>query len=336
MPKWKESDSLGPMFDARPYLKELARGSRGARDLSRDDARTLFSAVLAGEVAPEALGALMVALRVKGETPEELAGMMEALQSHVRPLDIAVRRAIPVLLPSYNGARKAPNLVPLLALLLAGEDVPVVLHGTHQEASRVGAFEILEALGHSRVTGIAEAEDRLRTSHLAAMDLAVLSPDLARVVALRDVTGVRNSGHTLAKLLLPAGIAPPAACRLVSVTHPEFMKLMREHLAGAAGNAFLMRGVEGEAVARLHSPQPVEEFRADGTAMSHLLGDGEAEPVLPERDTAATAAWTRDVLEGRLPVPAALARQVALIVEHCRHAATAGRPPLRLVSSKAE
>ncbi|HEX4331307.1 MAG TPA: DNA-binding protein YbiB [Usitatibacter sp.] len=324
------------MFDARPYLKELARGSRGARDLSREEASTLFAAVLGGEVAPAALGALMVALRVKGETPDELAGMMDALQSHVRPLEFAVRRAIPVLLPSYNGARKAPNLVPLLALLLAREDVPVVLHGTHQEPARSGSFEILAAIGHPRAASVAEAEERLRASHLAVMETGVLSPDLARLLELREVIGVRNSGHTMAKLLLPAGVAPAAACRLVSVTHPEFMKLMREHLAAAAGNAFLMRGVEGEAVARLHSPQPVEEFRADGSAVSHLLGDGEAEPRLPERDAAATAAWTRDVLEGRLPVPAALARQVALIVEHCRQAAAAGRPPLRLVSSKTD
>jgi anthranilate phosphoribosyltransferase len=334
MPKWKESASLGPMFDARPYLKELARGGRGARDLTREEARTLFAAVLAGEVAPAALGALLVALRVKGESLDELSGMMDALQFHVRPLEVAVRRAIPVLLPSYNGARKAPNLVPLLALLLAREDVPVVLHGTRQEPSRVGSLEILEALGHPRAASAAEAEERLRATHLAVMDVATLSPDLARLLELRDVTGVRNSGHTMAKLLLPGGVAPAAACRLVSVTHPDFMKLMREHLGACAGNAFLMRGVEGEAVARLHSPQPVEEFRADGTAMSHLLGDGEAEPRLPERDAPSTAAWTREVVEGRAPVPAAIARQVALVVEHCRQAAAAGRPPLRLVSSK--
>ncbi len=322
------------MFDARPYLKELARGSHGARDLSRDEARTLFAAVLAGEVEDAALGALMVALRVKGESAGELAGMAEALEPHVRPLEVSVRRAIPVLLPSYNGARKAPNLVPLLALLLAREDVPVIVHGMHQEASRVGTFEILELLGQRRVATIGEAEEWLAASHLAAMDLDVLSPDLARLLALRDVIGVRNSGHTLAKLLLPRGVAPAAACRLVSITHPEFMKLMREHLAATGANAFLLRGVEGEAVARLHSPQPVEEFRAEGVPVTHLLGDGDAEPTLPSRDAGATAAWTRDVLEGRIPVPAALARQVALIVEHCRQAAAAGRPPLRLVSSK--
>lgn len=322
------------MFDARPYLKEIARGRHGARDLTRGEARALFSAVFAGEVADAALGALMVALRVKGESLEELGGMMDALQPHVRPLDMPVRRAIPVILPSYNGSRKIANLVPLLAMLLAREDVPVLIHGVRQEASRVGTFEILEHLGHPRAETVAEAEDLLQARRLAAVSVAVLSPDLARVIDLRNVTGVRNSGHTLAKLMLPNGVNASAACRLVSVTHPDFLKLFRDYFAACPANAFLMRGVEGEAVVRLNSPQPMEEMRADGAAISHLIGEGEANPLLPAREADATARWTRDVLEGRVAIPSALARQVALIVEHCRTAANAGRPPLHLVSSK--
>ena len=54
------------MFDPKPYLKELARGKNGARDMTREQARTLFSAVFAGELEDVALGALLVALRVKG------------------------------------------------------------------------------------------------------------------------------------------------------------------------------------------------------------------------------------------------------------------------------
>src|SRR6186997_2427197 len=112
-------------FDMRPYLKELARGPRGARDLTREQARTLFAAVFAGEVSDLTLGALLVALRVKGESLEEMAGMMDALAPHVRPMRLPSRRAIAAVIPSYNGARKLPNLVPLLALLIAREGVPV-------------------------------------------------------------------------------------------------------------------------------------------------------------------------------------------------------------------
>ena len=322
------------MFDPRPYLKELARGKNGARDLTRGEARTLFSAVFAGEVSDMALGALLVALRVKGESLDELAGMMDALQPHIRPMELPARRAIPVLIPSYNGARKIANLVPLLALLLAREDVPVIVHGVHQEPSRVGTFEILELLGHRCVATIDEAEGRLEAHKLACVPAGVLSPDLAKLLDVRMAMGVRNSGHTLAKLMIPNGVAPGAACRLIAVTHPDFLKLLREYFTAAPANVFLMRGVEGEAVVRLHAPQPIEELRADGAPVTHLIGDGDAAFPLPSREAAATAQWTREVLDGNLRAPLALAREVTLIVEHCRTAANAGRPGLKLVSSK--
>lgn len=321
-------------FDPRPFLKEIARGKHGARDLTREQAAALFGAIFAGEVEGAALGAILVALRIKGENAEELAGMMDALASHVRPMKLPVKRGIPAIVASYNGARKLPNLVPLLALLLAREDVPVLLHGVAHEASRVGTFEILRLLGHAPVASIDEAEERLAGHLLAAVPIHVLAPDLARLLDMRLVVGVRNSGHTLAKLLLPQGVEAAAACRVISLTHPDFLALMREHFTTAPANVFLMRGVEGEAVVRLNSPQPIEQIAIDGQTVTHLVGDGEEGLQLPAREAPATAQWTRDVLEGRIPVPLALARQVALIGGHCRAMGTAARSPLKLVSSR--
>jgi anthranilate phosphoribosyltransferase len=318
-------------FDPRPYLKEIARGEHGARSLSREQARTLFEAVFAGRVADLALGALLAALRVKGETVDELAGMQEAMAPHVAALKFPPRRTMPVLLPTYNGARKVPNLVPLLALALAREGVPVLLHGCAQEAQRVDSFAILTLLGHAQVRTIEEAELRLEQRLLAPLPTEVLCAPLARLIDARLATGIRNSGHTLAKLLLPREVASAAACRIVSVTHPEFMRLLRELLGGTPANVFLMRGVEGEAVVRLHAPQPVEQIGLDGNAVTHIMGDGESGLELPARDATATAEWTQAVLEGRRPMPAALARQVSLIAEHCRTAGAAARPTLKLV-----
>ena len=321
-------------FDAKPYLKELARGQHGARNLTREQARTLFSAVFAGEVSDLALGALLVALRVKGESVEELAGMMDALAPHMRPMRLPARRAIPVLIPTYNGARKLPNLVPLLSLMLAREGVPVLVHGATQESSRIGTFQILEQLGHPPVSTITDAEESLEERQLAPVPIGVLSPDLAQLIDVRLEVGVRNSGHTAAKLALPNGVGAGAACRLVAVTHPDFMKLMREYFIVEPGNAFLMRGVEGEPVVRLHSPQPIEELTLDAPPVTHLITDSEADYPLPSRDVHSTVQWTRDVLDAKTPAPLALARQAALIAEHCRRIATAGRQPLKLVASK--
>lgn len=321
-------------FDPRPLLKEIARGKHGARDLTRAQAGELFAAIFAGEVSGIALGAILVALRVKGESADELAGMMDALAPHVKPVRLPPRRALPAIIPSYNGARKLPNLVPLLALLLAREGVPVLLHGATQEEQRVGSFEILAHLGHAPVAGIDEAEERLEERLLAPVPIEVLAPDLARLIDARHAVGVRNSGHTLAKLLLPQGVHPSAACRLIAVTHPDFMALMRAHFTAFPANVFLMRGVEGEPVVRLRSPQPIEQIDVEGRLVTHLVGEGEEAPQICARDAESTARWTRDALEGRIPVPAALARQAALIADHCKAAGTAARAPLKLVSSK--
>ena len=318
-------------FDPRPFLKEVARGEHGARSLTREQAHTLFAAVFAGEVEDVALGALLVALRIKGETAEELAGMLDALAPHVTAMKMPARRAMPVVLPTYNGARKLPNLVPLLALALAREGVPVLLHGVEQEPQRVGTFTILERLGHPAAATMAEGERQLDERLLAPVPLAALSPALARLVDVRMAIGVRNCGHTLAKLLLPSDVASTAACRLIAVTHPDFMRLLRDMLTGTPANVFLMRGVEGEPIVRLHAPQPVEQVATDGSTVTHLMGDGEKELQLPARDAEATAQWTRAVLEGHARMPAALARQVGLIAEHCKSAGAAARPALKLV-----
>jgi anthranilate phosphoribosyltransferase len=328
---------MRPMaFDPRPLLKEIARGKQGARSLSRENTRELFAAIFRGELADVALGAILVALRVKGESAAELAGMMDAVAPHVRPLRLPPRRALPVVLPTYNGARKLPNLVPLLALLLAREGVPVLLHGAAQEANRVGTFEILAHLGHAPVDTIDEAEERLDASLVAPVPIAVLAPDLARLVDARLALGVRNSGHTIAKLVLPQGVEARSACRLVAVTHPDFMTLMREHFAAFPANVFLMRGLEGEPVVRLHAPQPIEQIDAEGRLVTHLLGETADTPQLPARDAASTAEWTRAVLAGEAPVPAAIARQASLVAAHCKSAGSAARQPLRLVTSGPE
>jgi anthranilate phosphoribosyltransferase len=318
-------------FDAKPYLKEIARGPGGLRDLSREQALTLFAAIFAGEVPDLPLGGLLVAFRMKGESAAELAGMLQALEPHLAPLRLPSRRAIPLVLPTYNGSRKLPNLVPLLALLLAREGVPVLLHGVAQEQQRVGTFEILSELGHGPVASLAEAEERLEERLLAPVPVALLSPPLARLLDARLQTGVRNTAHTIAKMLLPRGVPSTAAARLISVTHPEFQKRLRELFSGTPANVFLMRGVEGEAVVRLHAPQPIEQVGLDGKIVTHLIGDGESDIALPAHEAPLTAAWIRRVIDGGAKVPSALARQVALLAEHCHAAGAAARPPLKLV-----
>ncbi|MGV8597946.1 hypothetical protein ACV35V_37230, partial [Pseudomonas aeruginosa] len=104
-------------MDYTKIIKEIGRGKNHARDLDRQTAFELYQAMLAGEVPELELGGILIALRIKGEAEEEMLGFYQAMQQQVLPLQAPQGRPLPVVLPSYNGARKQANLTPLLALL---------------------------------------------------------------------------------------------------------------------------------------------------------------------------------------------------------------------------
>ena len=126
------------------YIKEIGRGKDGARPLSREQATDLFGQVLDGTVTDLETGAFCLAMRIKGETPQEMAGFLDA--THVRMHCLPASDLPVVVLPSYNGARRLPALTPLLALLLARAGAPVLVHGTATETSRVCVANVLLAV----------------------------------------------------------------------------------------------------------------------------------------------------------------------------------------------
>ena len=143
------TESAAPAFPCARFIKEIGRGPNGARALSRDDTYALYEAMLDGRVSDLELGAVLLAYRVKGETAAELAAMLAAAHRSFEPLHIQHGRehARPVSIPSYNGARRQPNLTPLLSLLLAREGVPVLVHGVIDDPGRVTSAEIFAELG---------------------------------------------------------------------------------------------------------------------------------------------------------------------------------------------
>src|SRR5688500_4044597 len=140
----------GAVLDITAMLRELGRGARAARPLSHAQARGVFAAMLAGEIDELRLGALLIAYRIKGETAEELSGMLDAAHATLAPLRLAPPTAAgaPVVIASYNGARRLPNLVPLLAMSLAARGVPVLVHGDGADGyGRVSSAAVLVGLG---------------------------------------------------------------------------------------------------------------------------------------------------------------------------------------------
>ncbi|HKX94147.1 MAG TPA: DNA-binding protein YbiB [Methylibium sp.] len=295
------------------YLKEIGRGKEGARSLSDVQAEDLMSQVLDRKVSEAERGAFAIAMRVKGESTEELAGFTRAAAARSVALDPT---ALPVLLPSYNGARKLPNLTALLALLLAQEGVPVLVHGPERDPGRVTTHELFAALGLPVARDVDDVHEAWRRHEPVFMPTGVLCPALLPLLDLRWVLGLRNPAHTVAKLLAPRDTP---CLRVVNYTHPEYGGAHTRFLQANRAHALLLRGTEGEPVADPRRRPALEVF-IDGVARPDL-GRTPQEgvltelPLLPRQcDAASTALYIQSVVSGEQPVPAALLDQVEVLV----------------------
>jgi anthranilate phosphoribosyltransferase len=108
-------------------------------------AESLFGDMMDGRVPDLELGAIILSMRIKAESTDELLGFQQALDARCARLAVPAGPRL-VVLPTYNGARRQPNLMPLVALLLARQGVPVLIQGRHDFETRVSPFELLAAL----------------------------------------------------------------------------------------------------------------------------------------------------------------------------------------------
>ena len=291
------------------YLREVGRGKQGARSLGREQAADLFGQILDGQVTDLEIGAFCIAMRVKGETPEEMSGFLDAAHARLQRVRSASGKPV-VVLPSYNGARRLPVLTPLLAGMVARRGLPVLIHGAATESSRVFVREVLQALDIEA----AQQAPTLRDGQVAFVPTEVLSPGLKRLLDARKLIGLRNSAHSLVKLMNP--VDGPAVI-VSSYTHPEYAVSMAAVFERQRATALLLRGTEGEVVADARRLPQMEGFvRGERVLLEEgRKGTLTELPGLPkEVDAQSTAVYIRDVLQGRQPVPGSLQLQVEHIL----------------------
>lgn len=300
-------------MDATRFIREIGRGAKGARDLSRADAEILFGAILDGEIDELQLGALLIGWRIKSESGEEMLGFKAALDARTPQISLPDGSPRLVVIPSYNGARRQPNLTPLLALRLAQTGVPVLIHGRHDFETRVDPSELMTTLGIPRAKGIEHAAGLLAEHRVAFIDLPNLLPGLDKLLALRPRLGLRNLGHSMVKLLDPLR---GRSVRLVAVTHPEYLDKMRDFLISDGGRALLLRGTEGEAYANPRRRPQLEAFIDGRRDIAYPAEEGGAPPLNGIPDTAenaATAVLISDMLANRVPIPQPMLDQLDVV-----------------------
>jgi anthranilate phosphoribosyltransferase len=302
-----------------PYAEAIRRLGRNARPdgagvLDDDLAGRVWTALLDERFSPAQEAALLMGLRVHGESAAMLAAFARATQPRLP----ALAGAPTIVLHCAGQARRQASLAPLLALALAESGTRVLL-STPAATGCGNTAGVLRALGLHPSRNADEVATQLAAQRLAWWPLAAWAPPLARLAGLRASLGFRNTAHSLVKLLSPLAQGIVA----MNYTHVAYRASLAEAAAQLGLSAWLARGTEGDPVlwdSEAHAPLAL--LRG---APLPLPGQPPAEREttgLIAGDDANTARYTRAVLAGRAPRPAALAHQVSQL----RALAQAARP----------
>lgn len=297
------------------YIRQIGRGVKGSSDLCLEDAQLLFSQVLNQQVSPLELGAFCIAMRMKGESVEELLGFMQAIKMHLSRLDNTGHRTI--VLPSYNGSRKQINLTPMLAYALKELGFLVIVQGVEHFDQRVTTFEIFDALGWPILQHYEQWGQCLKAQLPIFVPLQTIHPGLHEVLQIREQLGLRNSGHVLAKLLNPC---VDSAWQISNYTHPEYPQLLETFFQQEQANVVMMRGNEGEptcSFVRLPEMHFIHQGLPSFTSAEIRFETGLA-PVFENPNIEAHCQYLQDIIDQKRELFPGIQAQAELINSHCR------------------
>jgi len=210
---------IEPEHPFAEFIKILGKGKKGARPLTQDEAYRAMKMILADEVLPIQLGAFLMLMRVKEETPEELAGFVAAAQES---FDCSSAVKVDLDWSSYAGKRRHLPWFLLSTLLLAENGIKVFMHGAggHTEG-RVYTENVLRQLGIDYAHSLAEAEQQLTQHNFSYLSLEHICKPLYEMINLRPVMGLRSPVHTLVRLLNPL----QASHSIQGIFHPSYRQV---------------------------------------------------------------------------------------------------------------
>jgi anthranilate phosphoribosyltransferase len=210
-------------------------------DLTRDEAREAMNTIMSGEATPAQIGGFLVALRLKGETADEIAGCAEAMRAHVLAVKPQREDLVDTAGTGGDGGRTF-NISTAAALVAAAAGAGVAKHGNRAVSSASGSADVLEALGFQLELPperIALSIDELGFGFLFA---PTHHPAMRHAASVRQELGTRTVFNVLGPLTNPAG----ARAQVVGVYSPDLVRTLAEVLATlGARRAFVVHGAGG-------------------------------------------------------------------------------------------
>jgi anthranilate phosphoribosyltransferase len=210
-------------------------------DLSRAQAREVMDEIMRGEATPAQMGAFLVALRIKRETPDEIAGCAEAMRDHVLAVRPKRRDLVDTAGTGGDGARTF-NISTAAALVAAAAGAGVAKHGNRAVSSASGSADVLEALGFPLELPPELIERSIDELGFGFLFAPAHHPAMRHAAPVRRELGQRTVFNVLGPLTNPAG----ARAQVVGVYSPELVPTIAAVLAQlGAERAFVVHGADG-------------------------------------------------------------------------------------------
>ncbi len=253
-------------------IRALGRGKKGTRNLTRSESHFVMQSILEKSITEAQLGAFLMLMRVKEETAEEIAGLVDGCHEAI---NYQPERSIDVCWPAYAGKKKQPSWFILAAKLLAQNGVKILIHGGGQHTEgRQYAEDVCQSLNISCATNLAEAEQRIDDNNICYLPLKCISPVLSDLIDMKHELGLRSPINTVVRHLNPFS----AKLTLQGMFHPAYMTLHHESAKLLAqDNNIVMKGDGGEFEVRPDSDTAVAINATHQSKLANLS------PVLNQR-----------------------------------------------------
>lgn len=306
-------------------LQAAVRRLAFGESLTAAAAAEAFGEIMAGEATPSQVAALLMALRVKGETPDEVAGAARALREAMVPIEADDPAALVDTCGTGGGAVTTFNISTAAALVAAGAGVRIAKHGNRSFTSRSGSADVLEALGVplDATPGVMSAV--LRQAGVVFMFAPTLHPAMRHVGPVRRELGIPTVMNIVGPLANPAG----AGRQVVGVADRQRMPLLAGALAAlGSSHALVVHGEPGMDEASPLGPTHVAEVQG-GTVREWVIDptrlgfSGYSAEELAGGDPAENARIIEAVLAGSAPKGA----QAAVLLNAAAAIYVAGRAP---------
>ena len=277
-------------------------------DLTAGSTEWAMNSIMSGEATPAQVAGFLVALRSKGETVDELSGLVEAMISNANPIDIAGEKLD--IVGTGGDQQNTVNISTMAALIAAGAGAKVVKHGNRASSSSSGSADVLEALGVRLDLPIPRVALNAEEAGITFCFAQVFHPSMRHAAVARRELGVPTAFNFLGPMINPAHVQASA----VGVANEQMAPLVAGVLAKRGSRGLVFRGNDGLDELTTTGPSRVWEIR-DGEVTDEMFDPrdlGIRQATLEELrggDAVANAAVVRAVLGGA-PGPA---RDAALL-----------------------